>query len=239
MNASFVKNYLTLFFILIIPTIASANDRHIIIADFNNNQIQDEFHLLDTGDDFYSLEIKIDGKNTTTNNNLIPTGKIRNNGGLEIFRGAGYANNTIVINFYFCSPSDTICYDRHIFLEYKDNAFSFTREQTTAFSGNFATTSNIYKTPNIPISSLTYQFLLENNKEPLELFTKKYGTCISSLSGDSVSTIIDELEKVDPREWIYKPNCLTPLLINDLLTQGAITEQASQRYMHKKIEANR
>ena len=123
-----------------------------------------------------------------------------------------------------------VCYDRHLFFEYSGETLSLVREQTTAFSGKLAVFSVIYPS-NITISSISYQYLLERDEPSLDLFNKKYGSCISSLSGDSVSKIVEELEKAQPSQWIYEPGCITPSLIFDLQNQKTISKQSSFRYL--------
>ncbi|WP_203789567.1 hypothetical protein [Aquipseudomonas alcaligenes] len=229
MRGYFVRIFTTLTF-LCSPLLANAKAQQIIYGDINRNDIQDEITITYTEGDFYLLDINIDGAKKIRAPSLIPAKKNKPSGGLEVFRGLGIANNNLIINLYICTPSMPVCYDRHLFFEYSGETLSLVREQTTAFSGKLAVFSVIYPS-NITISSISYQYLLERDEPSLDLFNKKYGSCISSLSGDSVSKIVEELEKAQPSQWIYEPGCITPSLIFDLQNQKTISKQSSFRYL--------
>lgn len=229
MRGYFVKAFTTLIF-LCAPLLANAKVQQVIYGDINKNNIQDEITITATEGDFYLLDINVDGAEKIRSASLIPAKKNKPFGGIEVFRGLGLANNNLIINLYTCTPSMPVCYDRHLFFEYSGKTLSLVREQTTAFSGKLAVLSIIYP-PNIAISSISYQYFLERDEPSLDLFNKKYGSCISSLSGDSVSKIIEELENAEPSQWIYEPGCITPSLIFDLQTQKTISKQSSFRYL--------
>ncbi|WP_394560100.1 hypothetical protein [Aquipseudomonas alcaligenes] len=225
----FVKIVTTLT-LLCSPLLANAEVQQIIYGEVNRNDIQDEIKITYTKGDFYLLDINIDGTEKIRTTSLIPAKQNKPSGGIEVFRGLGIANNNLIINLYTCTPSMPVCYDRHLFFEYSGETLSLVREQTTAFSGELAVLSVIYPS-NITISSISYQDLLERDEPSLDLFNKKYGSCISSLSGDSISKIVEELEKAQPNQWIYEPECITPSLVFELQNQKTISKQSSFRYL--------
>ena len=214
-------------------TIASAHaeDYLSIKTNLSSKSKSDEIKLLTDGGEFYQLKILIDGTEKIFNNNLIPTGRIKNQGGLEIFRGIGVADGNILIDLYFCSPSSSVCYDRRLIITLSNEKLFFTREEVVAFSGSMAARGVFYNKEAIPLESLSYQYFLENNDRASDLFTGKFGECIANINGDSVIAILDELEKAKPDDWISKKNCITPLLVLDLKNQGDLSEQAAQRYL--------
>ncbi|MBB1518556.1 hypothetical protein [Aquipseudomonas guryensis] len=222
--------FFTIFVLLSTPLVANAGVRQIIYGDINRNDTSDEVKVTDTEGDFYLLDIIIDGVEKIKITSLIPAKKNKPTGGIEVFRGLGIANNNLIMNLYTCAPSMPVCYDRHLFFEYRGKALSLVREQTTAFSGTLAVL-NVNYPSDIDTSSISYQYFLEKDEPSLDQFNKKYGSCISSLGGDSVLKIIEELESAQPNQWIYEPGCITPSLIFDLQNQKMISKQSSFRYL--------
>lgn len=235
-----MKKYLINFaalLLLSIPTSRSsfAEESTTINIKTSENSPPIEVRILESNSDFYQLNVFIDSVQKITNGELIPTKSVRNTGGLEVFRGIAIANEHLILNFYFCSPSSPICLDRQIFIDLSSDTPSVTREETTAFSGNLAVRATLYNSAKTPANALNYRYLLENDSFARSAFTDMYGTCISSLGGDSVSAIVDELEKNTPSSWLFDSNCITPQLVMALNYQRELSKQATDRYLQKFI----
>lgn len=236
-----MKKFLTRLFVIATITGATisagyAKDYLTIKSSLSGGGTPIEINLLDNGGDFYQLDILINNSLRASNDKLIPTKSINNPGGLDIFRGIGIANDNLMLNFYFCSPSIAICYDRHIVIGLSDEQPSVTREEVTAFSGNLSATGAFYNTSPIPLASASYQYFLENNDRARNMFIDKYGECISNIGGDSVLTILDELERPEPSDWLFKKNCITSLLVLELKNQKSLSEQAAKHYFESLNE---
>jgi hypothetical protein len=223
-----------LFFIFVVTTLtlnSHAEEELSIKSRLENKKI--EVNLIDTGQDFYELDIKINGIRKIHNNELIPSKSVRNKGGLKIFRGAAIANEHLLLNFYFCSPDTAICLDRKIFINLLSETLDISREETIAFSGELAVRSVFFKSPPMPIKSINYKELLESNDLARNSFKKYYGSCLSSIAGDPISLIVNELESTAPKKWIFEKNCITPQLIMALLFQKELSTKAAERYLRK------
>jgi hypothetical protein len=220
--------------ISITTSISSFAEENITIkTNLSSKNSPIEVRLLGGSSDFYQLSVSVGNTNKLSNDKLIPTRAIRNSGGIEIFRGIAIANDHLILNLYFCSPSSTICFDRHIFIDLTSEALSITREETTVFSGSLAAHGVFYNNSKKSINSIDYQHILESDNYARDIFTNKYGTCVSSLSGDSIIKIIDELEKPIPSNWLLEKNCIKPLLVIELSAKNEVSQQATERYLKK------
>lgn len=235
-----MKKYLINFLTLLLVNISTggssfAEENITIKTKTSENTPPIEVRMLKSNSDFYQLNVLIGGVQKITNDELIPTKSVRNAGGLEVFRGIAIANEHLILNFYFCSPSSSICLDRQIFIDLSNDIPSVAREETTAFSGSLAVRATLYNNAKISANTLNYKYLLENDSFARNAFTDMYGTCISSLGGDSVSTIVDELEKNTPSSWLLDENCITPQLVMALNYQRELSKQVTDRYLQEFI----
>lgn len=223
-----------LIFIFVVATLTlnSHAEEELSIKSRLENKII-EANLIDTGQDFYELDIKINGIRKSHNNELIPSKSLRNKGGLEVFRGAAIANEHLLLNFYFCGPDTAICLDRKIFINLLSDTLDISREETIAFSGELAVRGVFFKSPPVPIKSINYKELLESNDLARNSFKEYYGSCLSSIAGDPISVIVNELESTDPNRWIFDKKCITPQLIMALLFQKELSTKAAERYLRK------
>lgn len=211
--------------------VASANDYIEISADVTGDGQADIIKLTSDDSDFYKLVIISNGKEILSNSNLVPARTIKNSGGLDVFHGLSVVDGNLVIQYYFCVLSTSVCYSRNVVGTYKDGKVLFSREEVVASAEKIVTNGVFYQRPAESLSNLSYQTLLENDGNAKKLFSSSFGTCVQELGGDSLMKISEELEKKKPAEWVLKTGCVTPALVFGLQGQGLLTLEAASRYI--------
>jgi hypothetical protein len=209
----------------------SAGDYLVINADVTGDGQADVIKLTKGGTDFFVLVVTSGGKEIFKNDSLVPTKKMNNSGGLDVSHGLSVVDGNLVIQYYFCEPSTSVCYSRNVVGTYKDGSFLFSREEVVASAEKTITRDVFYQRPATPLSDLTYQKFLENDGDAKKLFSSAFGTCVQELGGDSLMKISDELEKESPAEWVRNTGCVTPALVFSLQGQGLLTMEAALRYV--------
>lgn len=216
---------------------ASASDFLVLSRDVTGDGNLDQIKLIDNGTEFYKLSVSSGGRELLKNEALVPKA-IKNSGGLEVFQGLSVADGNISIRYRFCSPSNSVCYLRNIVSFFKDGKFSVSREEAVVNADKIALTGVFYRKPAVPLDSLTYQSLLENNDSATKLFTSTYGSCVVEMDGDTLVKISDELEKDSPSEWVLKNGCITPALVFVLQAQKYLSPKAASNYFNKSGAAS-
>ncbi len=211
---------------------AHAAEYVIINQDVTGGGSVDQIKLTDEGRDFYTFSVISKGKEILKNENLVPK-TIKNSGGLEIFQGLSVVDRNISLRYRFCSPSKGVCYDRNIIGSFKDGQFFFSREEAIASADKISLSGTFYQRPALPMASLSYQSLLENNDNAEKLFGNIYGSCVAEQGGDSLTKISEALEKDIPDEWVLAPGCVTPALIFNLKAQNYLTPKAANKYLSR------
>jgi hypothetical protein len=209
--------------------LANASDFIVINRDVTGDGNIDQIKLIDSNAEFYELIVESGGKEILKNENLVPK-TLKNSGGLEVFQGLSVVDGNISIRYRFCSPSSSVCYLRNIISNFKDGQFVFSREETASSADKIALVGTFYQKPAVPLKSLSYQFLLENNDNATKLFASTYGRCVVEMDGDSLVKISDELEKDSPNEWVLEKGCVTPALVFALQVQKYLSSKAASRY---------
>lgn len=210
-------------------SVANASDFIVINRNVTGDGNIDQIRLVDSNAEFYELTVHSGGKEILKNENLIPR-TLKNSGGLEVFQGLSVVDGDISIRYRFCSPSSSVCYLRNIISNFKDGQFVFSREETISSADQIALVGTFYQKPAVPLKSLTYQSLLENNDNATKLFASTYGSCVVEMDGDSLVKISDELEKDSPNEWVLEKGCVTPALVFALQVQKYLSSKAASRY---------
>ncbi|MHC8329746.1 hypothetical protein [Pseudomonas sp. LB1P83] len=216
---------------------ASASDFLVLNRDVTGDGNLDQVKLTDNDTEFYTLSVVSGGRELLKNEALVPK-VIKNSGGLEVFQGLSVADGSISIRYRFCSPSSSVCYLRNVVSIFKDGKFFVSREEAVANADKIALTGVFYRKPAIPLDSLTYQSLLENNDSATKLFASIYGNCVVEMDGDSLVKISDELEKDSPSEWVLRKGCITPALVFALQAQKFLSPKAASNYFSKSGAAS-
>lgn len=211
---------------------ASASDFLVISRDVTGDGNLDQIKLTDNDTELYTLSVSSGGRELLRNEALVPKA-IKNSGGLEVFQGLDVADGNISIRYRFCSPSSSVCYLRNVVSIFKDGKFSVSREEVVANADKIALTGIFYWKPTVPLESLTYQSLIENNVSATKLFAGTYGSCVIEMGGDSLMKISEELEKDSPSDWILKDGCITPALVSALQAQKYLSPKAASSYLSK------
>ncbi|UZE11872.1 hypothetical protein [Pseudomonas sp. B21-053] len=209
--------------------LANASDFMVLNRDVTGDGSIDQIKLIDSNAEFYELTVESYGKEILKNENLVPK-TLKNSGGLEIFQGLSVVDGNISIRYLFCSPSNSVCYLRNIISDFKGGQFVFSREETVSSADQIALVSTFFQKPTVPLKSLSYQSLLENNDNAMKLFANTYGSCVVEMDGDSLVKISDELEKDSPNEWVLEKGCVTPALVVALQVKKYLSTKAASKY---------
>lgn len=220
--------FLVLLFLVVLVLKAQAEDGVTIKVAAKDGG--SEIKLVPASGDYYELKVTTGGKSEMHNKKLVPTSRIKSNGGLEVFRGIWFADGNLLMGFYYCSPASNVCNERRLIFTPSGDDYLFSREEVTAFSENIAVRGVFYNERPVPLEDLTYQYVLEGNNRASELFEKSFGRCILDIGGEAIFTISEELEKESPNEWVFEDGCVTPLLVLNLKNQGELSEKAFSRY---------
>ena len=227
----FLDSFIFGLFIFSFAASVSAGEYLVINADVTGDGQADVIKLSEGGSDFYDLVVTSGGKEILKNNSLVPTKKMNSSGGLDVSHGLSVVDGNLVIQYYFCEPSTSVCYSRNIVGVYKGGGFVFSREEVVASAEKAIARDVFYQRPAKPLSDLTYQKLLENDSDAKKLFSSTFGSCVQELGGDSLMKVSEELEKNNPAEWVRNTGCVTPALVFSLQAQGLLSMEAALRYI--------